>query len=168
MHRLEDSIEALNGRLRSSRRLKNNLQPLGRSRTVDTQRMGGQPSDTGGKQRHGLPTTRQSRPTKRLQRIPQVQRVKIPSRESKARWARGSRIASGFGKHQAYDAPIARNGGNVEFPCADTPDMAVAQWDPAPSLPSPQEAHKLWTHIITAGMIATFGSAEAGSTRWVL
>jgi hypothetical protein len=35
----------------------------------------------------------------------------------------------------------------------------VMQCKPAPGLPTPQEAQKLWRHIITAGMMATFGTA---------
>ena len=166
MRQLEDSIEFLNGRLRSSRRLQSHVEPQGRSHTVDTQRSVGRTGGTPRKEGYSFPTIQHSRPSRRLQRTAHPQRANVASQDSRGRWKRGSKTLGGFVKHRDSDSRVGRNGGDVGCRSGCTLDRAVVQWEPATSLPSPQDAHKLWTSIITAGMVATFGSAEASSARW--
>ena len=73
-------------------------------------------------------------------------------------WGDATQLECGYGKCEASpEARLVRTTSARSRPTRMDMDVHTS------GLPTSQEAHRLWRHIITAGMVATFGSGAANS-----
>lgn len=168
MRQLEESLQRLNGRLQSGRQVWKRSSAVGQARPCrpPIPRTSGYARKTRGKHASRSSPHREGRVFKRPDKARPLspKEYAAPIREGCVeRWEGPVHSVDGYVKQQgSSEARLIRVKGSMQNQHSRA-DMNMPQWEPAPGLPTPQEAHTLWRHIITAGMMATFGSGAGGS-----
>ena len=161
MRQLEASLERLNGRLLSSRQTMKRNTAVGQAHPCrpPIPRKPGYARNTRGKHTPKRSPQRQRRNLKRLEKARPMSPPEHAHMCCMDSWGGATQFECGYGKYEVSpDSRLVRTKPSVRSRHGQTEIDVLT-----PGLPTSQEAHKLWRHIITAGMMATFGSGAANS-----